>query len=452
MVRSAHHDTCYPVGVRIPQFLQQHRLMGGAIVLALTQFAASIVGLVRDNLLARTFPGLGVVDVYVSAFRPSDLLFQVCIMSALGTVFVPILAAHKAHGRRDEINNVLTGTMAMGGAFFAMIGLGLGLVLPWIAHYLVHFTGDDLALYIRFGQLALLTNFLFVFGNSFGQYLITEQRYWVYGLTPVLYTLGTIAGTLWLTPLIGVYGPMVGTVGGAVIYVLFRAAAVFHFGFRLPKKLWHPDLHEMGLLMLPRMFALGALQLQLLLFDTIASGLDRGSITINAYSRNFQSVLVGVVGIALAQSAYSLMSQAAAKGETQRFRMYVEKGLGMIFLMVIPASVVLILAAPIAARLVHLQSDAWYPIFRTALILYALSAPFESVTHLLLRGFYAYKDTVTPAFLVVGSAFFSVGIAAYFTSSLSVFALPLGYSIGQVLQASVLGILLMKKMRKRAAA
>ena len=55
--------------------------------------------------------------------------------------------------------------------------------------------------------------------------------------------------------------------------------------------------------MLPRMFALGALQLQLLLFDTIASGLDAGSITINAYSRNFQSVLVGVAGIALAQSA-----------------------------------------------------------------------------------------------------------------------------------------------------
>lgn len=421
--------------------------MGGAIVLALTQFAASFVGLIRDNLLARTFPGLGVVDVYVAAFRPSDLLFQVCIMSALGTVFVPILAAHKAHGRRDEINQVLTGTMAMGGALFGLIALVVGLAFPWIAQYLVHFTGDDLTLYIRFGQLALLTNFLFVFGNSFGQYLITEQRYWIYGITPVLYTLGTIAGTLWLTPIVGVYGPMLGTVGGAVAYVLFRAGAVFHYGFRLPKKLLHPDLHHMGLLMLPRMFALGALQFQLLLFDTIASGLDGGSITINAYARNFQSVLVGIAGIALAQSAYSLMSQAAAKGEAHRFKIYVEKGLGMMFVMIIPASIVLMLASPIAARLVHLHTDAWYPVFRIALILYALSAPFESASHLLLRGFYAYKDTVTPAILVVGSAFFSVGIAAYFTPTLSVFALPLGYSVGQVLQASALGVLLMRKIR-----
>ncbi|NOS67139.1 MAG: hypothetical protein HOO67_02130 [Candidatus Peribacteraceae bacterium] len=436
--------------VRVPAFLHQHRLMGGAIVLALTQFGASLAGLFRDNLLARTFPGLGVVDVYVASFRPSDLLFQICIMSALGTVFVPILAAHKAHGRRSEIDQVLTGTMAMGGAFFGLIALGLGLGFPWIAGYLVSFTGTDLALYIRFGQMALLTNFLFVFGNAFGQYLITEQRYWMYGITPILYTLGTIAGTLWLTPFYGVYGPMMGTVAGAVALVIIRATAVFHYGFRIPKKIWHPDLHNMGILMLPRMFALGALQLQLLLFDTIASGLDRGSITINAYARNFQSVLVGIAGIALAQSAYSLMSQAAARGEAKRFKIYVEKGLGIMLLMLIPASILLMALAPVAARLVHLQDDTWYPVFRTALILYAISASFESASHLLLRGFYAYKDTVTPAIIVVSSAFLSVGIAWFFTARLAVFSLPLGYSLGQILQAVILGILLMWKINTKS--
>lgn len=432
--------------MRLPHFLHQHRLLGGAVVLALTQFGASFVGLIRDNLLARTFPGLGVVDVYIASFRPSDLLFQICIMSALGTVFVPILAAHKAHGRRGEIDRVLAGTMAMGGLVFGGLGLVLGLGFPLIAHYLVNFSGADLELYIQFGRLALLTNFLFVFGNSLGQYLITEQRYWIYGITPVIYTSGTIAGTLWLTPFYGVYGPMLGTVAGAALYVLVRFAAILHHGFRFPKKLWHPDLREIGILMLPRMFALGALQMQLLLFDTIASGLDRGSITINAYARNFQSVLVGVVGIALAQSAYSLMSQAAAKGESRRFRIYVEKGLRMMVLLIVPASAILIFAAPLAARLVHLNSETWYPAFRIALMLYVVSATFESASHLLLRGFYAYKDTLIPAILVVGSAFLSVGVAWLFTDRVGVYALPVGYSLGQIVQAVILGILLMRKI------
>ena len=144
------------------------------------------------------------------------------------------------------------------------------------------------------------------------------------------------------------------------------------------------------------------------------------------------------------------MSRAAARGESQRFRIYVEKGLGMMMLLILPASVVLIFAAPVAARLVHLQAEAWYPVFRTALMIYALSAAFESASHLLLRGFYAYKDTVTPAILVVSSAFLSVGIAASFTDRMGVFALPLGYSIGQIVQALFLGVLLMRKIRARS--
>lgn len=435
--------------MRLPHFLHQHRLLGGAVVLALTQFGASFAGLIRDNLLARTFPGLGVVDVYVASFRPSDLILQVCVMSALGTIFVPLLAAHKAHGRKEEKSQVLFGTMAIGGLFFGVLSAVMALAMPWIAPRLVHFEGDQLALYIHFAQFTLLTDLLFVFGNSFGQALIAEQKYWIYGLTPILYTTGTIVGTLFFTGFFGVYGPMVGTVLGAFLYALWRAAAVFHAGYRLPKKIWHPDLREMGILMLPRMFALGALQMQLLLFDTIASGLDRGSVTINAYARNFQSVLVGVAGIALAQSAYSLMSQAAARGESQRFRIYVEKGMKMTILLIVPASGFLIFAAPLAARLVHMHSETWYPVFRIALMLYVVSATFESASHFLLRGFYAYKDTVIPAILVAGCALLSVGVAWRFTSLVGVFALPLGYSFGQIVQAVMLGILLMRKINAR---
>lgn len=418
------------------------------MVLALTQFAASFVGLIRDNLLARTFPGLGVVDVYLAAFRPSDLLFQVCIMSALGTVFVPMLAGHKAHGRRSDMWQVLAGTMAMGGMLFGAIGLVMAIFFPMIAPYMVHFTGDQLELYVQFGRLALITNFLFVFGNSFGQALITEQKYWVYGLTPVLYTLGTIVGTLFLTPHVGVYGPMLGTVLGAVLYVVWRAVVVLRMGFRLPKSLWHPDLREMGLLMLPRMFALGALQLQLLLFDTVASGLDSGSVTINAYARNFQGVIVGVVGIALAQSAYSLLGQAAAKGEMQRFRTYIEKGMTMMLVLTVPATILLALCTPIAAMLVHLHTSAWYPAFRICLLLYALSVPFESMAHLLLRAFYSLKDTMIPATLGVLSGAFAVAVAWGLAPTYGIFALPLGYTIGQAAETMILAVLLMRRIKK----
>ena len=428
------------------QFFNQKRIAGGAAVLALTQLGASIAGLFRDRLLASTFPQLGTVDVYVAAFRPSDLLFQVAIMSALGTVLVPLLASHKAHGRKEDIAKLLSGTMLFGAIVFGLIALILLLFFPWIAHSLVQFEGKQFELYVHFAELALFTNFLFVFGNALGQFLITEQRYWIYGLTPILYTAGTIFGTVFLTPTVGEYGPMFGTVIGAVVYVLWRLVAAYRLGFRFSLAgIKHPELKEMGILMLPRMLALGALQIQLLFFDTLGSGLQHGAITVNYASRNFQSLLVGVVGIAIAQSLYSLLGQSASKKDYRRFFKYIREGAVMMLLLTVPLSIALVFSAPIAVRLVHLSQV--YESFRACLIIYAISVPFESLAHLLLRAFYSLKDTVIPAALGVLSGFGAVVAAWWWLPTLGVLALPLGYLIGQASETVVLWILLTMKVR-----
>jgi putative peptidoglycan lipid II flippase len=417
---------------KIQSSFGQHRLLGGAFVLAATQFAASLAGLVRDNILNRTFPGLSTVDVYISSFRPSDLLFQMTIMAGLSTVLVPLLARYKAHDEHDETSRLLSSVTAAGSIAFGLMALGLAILMPRIATLLVSFQGDDLALYIRFARIALLTNFLFVAGNALGQYLITVQKYWVYGITPVIYTVGTILGTVFLTPIYGQEGPMFGTLAGAVVYVLLRLAGAIHSGFRFYGVLWHPDLKKMGWLMLPRMAALGALQLQLLFFDKLASGLDGGSVTINANARNFESVLVGVVGIALAQSAFPLLSHAAAKKEWERYRIYLKKGILTVLALTVPGAIVLVFMAPIAARLVHLQDVL--PVFSMALLVYAIAIPFESLNHLLLRSFYALHRTTTPAIFSVLNGTTAIIVSYFLVPSMGVYALAAGFTAGQVLQ------------------
>ncbi len=428
--------------MRTFSLFSQKRLLGGAFVLAVTQFAASLAGLVRDNALNRTYPGLGTVDVYFASFRLSDLLFQITIMAGLSTVLVPLLARYKANDDHEETSRLLSSVMAAGSIVFGCIALVLAIIFPRIAPLFVDFTGDQLALYILFGRLALLTNFLFVFGNAIGQYLITVQKYWVYGITPVLYTLGTILGTLLFSDSYGEFAPMIGTLGGAIVYVVFRLGGAIHAGFSLKPVLWHPDLKKMGWLMLPRMLALGALQLELLVFDALASGLDSGSITINVNARNFQSALVGIVGIALAQSAFPLLSHAAARKEFDRFWIYLKKGIGLLLVLTIPGAIVLVLAAPIAARLVHLQDV--FSVFNMALLLYAVSAPFESVNHLLLRSFYALEKTSTPAIFNVLNGVTAIATSWLLVPRYGVYALALGFTAGQIVQMVGLATMLSK--------
>lgn len=438
--------------MQFPNFLRslssQQRIAGGAAVLAVTQLGASIAGLVRDRVLAATFPPgldqLDVVSVYIAAFRPSDLLFQIFVMSAFSVALVPLLAGHLAKGEKEEMDHLLSSVLFIATLFFGVLALLLALSLGRLAPLFVSFEGERLALYVQFGRIACLTNVLFVLGNAYGQYLITKQVYWAYGITPILYTFGTIAGTIFLTDPLGPTGPIFGTVFGAIIYTLVRALGAKEqgFAFELRPPLFHPEIREMGLLMLPRMVALGALQLQLLLFDKVASGLPLGSVTINAYARNFQAAAVGIVGIALAQSAYSLLSQAIAKGDLQRFFGYVKKGTVLTLGLTIPGAIALVLLAEVAAWIVHLTEPRIIETFIVALSLYALSIPFESLNHLLLRAVYATKHTTVPAVLSVLNGGLAIACAWIFAPLYGVYALAGGFLLGQGVELLFLSVFL----------
>ncbi len=435
---------------RLRETFGQHRLLGGAAVLAVTQAGASIMGLLRDRLLNQTFPGLDTVDVYIASFRPSDLLFQIAIMSGISTVLLPLLAKHTAAGEKKEASDLLSAVMGLGSVLFGILALVLALIFPMIAPMLTGFQGPSLDLYILFGRLALITNFLFVFGNALGQYLNVRKRYWIYGITPILYTGGTIAGTLWLTPLYGQMGPMLGTLIGAILYVVLRLIGAMVAGFHPKVSVWHKDITKMGWLMIPRMLALAALQAQLLLFDTVASRLPAGSVTINSNARNFESFIVGVIGIALAQSAFAHLSEAAALRDHSRFWLYIKKGVLWTVLLTVPASIVLVVCTPIAEWLMHLERV--HALFAMSLLFYAFSIPFESLNHLYLRAYYALHSTTTPAVFSVLNGVLAIVVAWTLAPRFGINAIPLGFFAGQSLSFVGLASFLPRRVRKAANA
>jgi peptidoglycan biosynthesis protein MviN/MurJ (putative lipid II flippase) len=133
-------------------------------------------------------------------------------------------------------------------------------------------------------------------------------------------------------------GPIYGTLIGTVAYVVIRLIGVFRVGFRfrVPRGIVHPEWKQMGWLIIPRMGALGALQLQLLLLDRLGSGLGNNMVAVNQFASNFESVIPGIVGIAIAQSAFSLLSQSAATGNFRRFKANIVTGMWFNLTIAIP--------------------------------------------------------------------------------------------------------------------
>jgi peptidoglycan biosynthesis protein MviN/MurJ (putative lipid II flippase) len=209
--------------------------------------------------------------------------------------------------------------------------------------------------------------------------------------------------------------------------------------------MWHPDLAKLGIMMLPRMAALGILQLELLVFDGVASGLPAGSVTVNAFTRNFQSFIMGLSGTAVGLAIFSLLSQTAANGEWDRFRTYLRKGTWFNLALTIPGGIFIILLIPLEIWLMHVPQVT--SVFTTCLILYAFSLPFEALNQLYTRAFFAVKHTTIPAILNVFNGGVAIACAWYLAPQIGVAAIPLGYAIGQAVEMLGLIFLLPSKTR-----
>ena len=207
----------------------------------------------------------------------------------------------------------------------------------------------------------------------------------------------------------------------------------------------------MGLLIIPRMIALGALQLQLLLLDRLASGLGQSMVAVNQFASNFESVVPGIIGVAIAQSAFSLLSQSAAKGDHQRLRAHLKKGLSFNLLLAIPGAIALAVLAPVAGWLMHIQG-AVLPIFIQSLTIYCIAVPFESINHIILRTFYSMKNTGTPALSTGISSGIAIIAGTLLVPRYGVYALGVAYVIAQVCQTLLLGSTLSLKLRKATSA
>jgi peptidoglycan biosynthesis protein MviN/MurJ (putative lipid II flippase) len=125
-----------------------------------------------------------------------------------------------------------------------------------------------------------------------------------------------------------------------------------------------------------------------LFFTAVATGLASGSLSSVSFARNFQSVPVSVLGVAFALAAFPALSSAHADGDRPGFLRVLATNLASIAVITTAAAVALVLVGGLAIR-IFLGGGAFdaADVARTSLVLsaFAVSIPFESVTHLLSR-------------------------------------------------------------------
>ncbi|MBU1682336.1 oligosaccharide flippase family protein, partial [Patescibacteria group bacterium] len=395
------------------------------------------------------------LDIYNAAFVIPDMMLGVLVGTALSAAFVPIFT--KLYDEKKELGyKYAHQIISWGVGVILVVGLIVGIFLPHFAHLLVPgFEGEDLQKYILLTRVMLISPILFTLSNAYGRILISVREFFWWGLSPALYNIGIIFGVLFLVPKFGIVGLVMGTLAGVLLHLFNRLRPLltkkYHFKNDLDFS-YSPEIKETIKLMLPKMLQYGMWFVMLLAFTSIASELPEGSVAAYNYARNFQSLPVSLLGIAIAMAMYPTLSHDAGKGNYEKFRRDFSRNRTKSLVYTTLAAIALVLLSKFVIGLLlgggeFGQSDI--DLLAGVLIVYCFAIPLESMMHAYHRAFYSLKNTIIPAFLHTAIIIITIFTAKTLAPIIGVYAIPASFGGWLFVQILVLAVVYPVLLKKR---
>src|SRR3990167_1518538 len=274
-------------GKTVKQDKAAQAIGSSAVLLAVAMIIAKFLGFFRDRLLTSYFGADRLLDVYYTAFKLPDFIFNILVLGALSSSFVPVFL-HYWHQKGTKLRlkeswyltNAVFHLM-----FFALLLLCIGAFIfarPIVSLLAIGFNQEEVAMGASMTRVMLLGVVFFGLSNVVSGVLNSLRRFTAYALAPIMYNIGTIFGIVVLYPLLDIYGLAAGVVLGAFLHFVIQIPSLLKVGYRYK---WILDFRYEGVtkiisLMIPRTFGLGIAQINQMITNTIASTLAVGSITV----------------------------------------------------------------------------------------------------------------------------------------------------------------------------
>jgi len=425
-----------------------------AVIVGFSSFISRFLGVFRDHILAGQFGAGDELDIYYAAFRVPDLIFNLLVLGALSAGFIPIFVnlLDKSEGQAGDnqaawrFTNIVINFLLIILILLSIIGIVLA---PQIIKAITPgFSAEKLSKTVELGRLMFLSPLLLGLSGIVGGVLQSFKRFFAYSLSPIFYNLGIIVGALFLVPRVGLIGLAWGVVIGALLHLLVQVPTLKHLGFCYQFILdWRDKyLRQIGRIMVPRTLGLAVSQFNLLAMAVLASKLASGSLAVFNLANNLQSFPVGIFGLSFAVAAFPTIS--ALVSEPEKLKVSLTATIRQTLFLVIPSTVIILgLRAQVIRVILGSGRFDWQDTILTmrTLSYFGISIFAQSLNAILVRVFYAYKDSATPFWISLVSVIVNIGLAWLWSEQLGVAGLALAFSVGSIVNFILLWVFLRAK-------
>jgi len=334
------------------------KLFKSTAIISFMTLLSRISGLVRDVVMANILGPGALSDAFVVAFRIPNFLRRIFGEGAFSQAFVPVFAELTERNTHEakQFVNASAGILAL--VTFILMSLGI-IFAPEIVSVLAPgFKQHPEKLAVTINSLRLMFPYLFcisLVAMSAG-ILNTLNRFAVPAVTPVLLNLCLITAMLVLTPFLdnAARALAFGVLVAGFLQLFFQIPSLLKEGY-FPS--FRIDLNNTAVrrvckLMLPTIFSVSVVQINMFVSMVLASRLETGSVSWLYYSDRLMEFPVGVFGIALATVVLPNLSKKHTSGSSESFSAMLDWALRWVVLIAIPASLGLyLLATPLLATI-----------------------------------------------------------------------------------------------------
>jgi putative peptidoglycan lipid II flippase len=428
-----------------------------SFVLMASFLLSAILGAVRQILFNAEFGAGADASAFYAAIRLPDTLFSLIAGGALSSAMIPVLLSatreEGADAARRLTSLVLTTLLA---AFAVLVLLGELITPAFVAHVLAPgFDASTSSVTSGLTRLMLIQPVILAVGSVATAVLNSRSRFLLTALSVASHNLGLIAGIVATkaVPGLGIYGPALGVVAGAVLQVLILLPGLRGTGFGGALDFGDRHLRQVIALLIPNGLAVGVGYGGFILDTAFASRAPQSG-ALPALHNAFLLVAlpIALLGQAVGQSAFPRLAAAAASAAWLSLRATLLRALVAVAALAVPAAAALVILGRPAIRILFEHGkfgSATGSLTFRVLVVYAVALPAYVATELLIRGLIALRDTRTPlltnSIQVAGRGL----IMAALLPSRGVLAVPIAFAFMATVETLMLGGVLLAKLHRR---
>jgi putative peptidoglycan lipid II flippase len=442
-------------------YLRELSVAEASFVLMASFFTSAMLGAVRQVLFNSQF-GTGIeANAYYAAFRLPDTLFSLIAGGALSSAMIPVLLGTiQTSGRQAgwRLTNLVLTTLL---AVFALIVLAGEVFAPFFVNNLLApgFDAQTSLLTVQLTRIMLVQPLVLAVGSVATAVLNSRNQFVPTALSILGHNVALIAGIMAARyyPGLGIYGPTLGVVGGALLQALimlpaFRGPAA---GYTLTWNLFDERLREIVRLLIPNGLSVSVNYAGFIVDTAFASRAPQQAGLAALYNAWLLVGLpIALLGQAIGQAAFPRLAAQAANEDWPQMRRSLFQSLGAAIGLAIPAMLALYFLGRPVIRLLFERGRfdaAAGDLTFSVLTVYALALPAYVATELVTRGLIALRDTRTPLITNTLQLIGRAGLMAAFVQSNGVIAIPAAFAITASAETILLAAILLLKLQRRIA-